>query len=129
MTGLFTTAFLAANKTIGHEIRWTIKVGLTHVRTPRQHHQKPLPNAASFWSCRSVSKSDVNNAPINIVRAALAAITVMSEPCSSLCLEDFWPLSCTVVDGEDHDAVLIDGVGCDKRRIRDDQLTSTRNPA
>jgi len=65
MTGLFTTAYLAANKTIGTRSGGPIKVGLTHVRTPQQHHQKPVPNAALLWSCRSVSKSDVNNAPIN----------------------------------------------------------------
>ena len=46
-----------------------------------------------------------------------------------LYLEDLRPLLRTVVEGEDHDAVMIDGVGCDKGRIRNDQLTSTRNPA
>jgi hypothetical protein len=51
------------------------------------------------------------------------------EACRSLCLENLQPLLCAVVDGEDHDAVVIDGVGRDEGRIRNEQLTSARNSA
>ena len=43
-------------------------------------------------------------------------------------LEDLRPLLRTVVQSENHDPVTIDGVGCYKRGVRNDQLTSTGNP-
>src|SRR5450755_1884847 len=52
-----------------------------------------------------------------------------SPPTRSRYLENLRPSLCAVVDGEDHDAVVIDNVGCDKGRIGNDQLTSTWNPA
>ena len=60
---------------------------------------------------------------------SLRAIGTKASSSLPKCLEDFRPSLCTVVDGEDHDAVLIDGVGCDKGRIRNDQLTSSGNLA
>ena len=48
---------------------------------------------------------------------------------SPLSLESLRPLLCAVVDGENHYAVTINGVGCDEGRIDNDQLASTRNPA
>lgn len=34
-----------------------------------------------------------------------------------------------VIDGEDHNPVMIDGAGGDEMGIRNDQLTSAGNPA
>ncbi len=51
------------------------------------------------------------------------------DRCRTTRLEHFRPSLCAVVYGEDHDAATIDAVGCDKRRIRNDQFPSARNPA
>jgi len=53
----------------------------------------------------------------------------LSPLLDNLSLEDLRPLLCAMVDGEDYDPVMVNGVGCDKGRIRNHQLTSTRNPA
>ena len=44
-------------------------------------------------------------------------------------LENLRPLLCAVIDGEDYDAAMINGGGYDEESIRNDQFTSTRNPA
>ena len=44
-------------------------------------------------------------------------------------LKDLRPPLGTVVEGEDNDAGMIDGIGCDKGCIRNHQLTSARHPA
>lgn len=44
-------------------------------------------------------------------------------------LEVLRPALCAVVDGEDHDSGLLDGVRGDKGSIRNDQLTGAGNPA
>jgi len=43
--------------------------------------------------------------------------------------ESVRPLLRAVVEGENHDTLTIDGVGCDKGRIRNDQFPGARNPA
>jgi len=48
---------------------------------------------------------------------------------SSPGLKALRPVLCSVVDGEDHDVGLLDGIRSDEGRIRNDQLTGAGNPA
>jgi hypothetical protein len=43
-------------------------------------------------------------------------------------LEFVQPELCAVVDGQDHDSILLDGIRGDKGCIRNDQLTGAGNP-
>src|SRR6266852_4367317 len=66
--------------------------------------------------------------PVSRARRSAVARS-SSELARPLGLKHFRPLLRTVVDGEDHDTLLLDAISDDKGGIRNDQLTGAADTA